>query len=47
MYVQNHGSYKAFLKAGYQDAGCLKQHFYCQGRFVDARLVEKCREEEK
>ncbi len=44
MYEQNMGSYKAFIKAGYQDAGCYKAHFFCQGQYVDARLVEKCRE---
>ncbi|TAE30391.1 MAG: N-acetyltransferase [Candidatus Kapaibacterium sp.] len=44
MYEQNVGSYKAFLKSGYQDAGRYKAHFFYQGRYVDARFVEKCRE---
>ncbi len=44
MYEQNVGSYKAFLKAGYQDAGRYKRHFFCQGQYVDALWVEKLRE---
>lgn len=44
MYEQNQGSYKAFIKAGYQDAGRYKSHFFCQGQYVDALWVEKCRE---
>ncbi|MCU0425061.1 MAG: GNAT family N-acetyltransferase [Candidatus Kapabacteria bacterium] len=44
MYEQNLGSYKAFIKAGYSDAGRYKQHFFCQGRYVDALWVEKCRD---
>jgi [ribosomal protein S5]-alanine N-acetyltransferase len=44
MYEQNLGSYKAFLKAGYREVGRYQKHFFCQGRYVDAFLVEKCRE---
>ncbi|MFY8001003.1 MAG: GNAT family N-acetyltransferase [Candidatus Kapaibacteriota bacterium] len=43
MYEQNVGSYKAFIKAGYQDAGRYKAHFFYQGHYVDALWVEKCR----
>jgi RimJ/RimL family protein N-acetyltransferase len=44
MYEQNVGSYKAFLKVGYQDAGRYKRHFFSQGQYVDALWVEKLRE---
>jgi [ribosomal protein S5]-alanine N-acetyltransferase len=44
MYEQNLGSYKAFLKAGYREVGRYQKHFFCQGQYVDAFLMEKCRE---
>jgi ribosomal-protein-alanine N-acetyltransferase len=44
MYEQNLGSYKAFLKAGFREVGRYEKHFFYQGQYVDAFLVEKCRE---
>lgn len=44
MYEPNLGSYKAFIKAGYKEAGRYEKHFFYQGRYVDAFLVEKCRD---
>jgi RimJ/RimL family protein N-acetyltransferase len=46
MYEQNLGSYKAFIKSGYREVGRYRRHFFCQGRYVDAVIVEKCRQEE-
>jgi [ribosomal protein S5]-alanine N-acetyltransferase len=43
MYEQNVGSYKSFLKAGYQEVGRYKQHFFLQGHFIDGILLERCR----
>ena len=44
MIVDNVGSYKAFMKAGYREAGRLKSHVLVKGQFVDAVLVEKCKD---
>lgn len=44
MYEHNMGSYKAFMKAGYKEVGRYEKHFFYQGRYVDAFLVEKCRQ---
>lgn len=40
IYVGNEGSYKAFIKAGWQDVGLLKKHRFSEGKFVDEYLVE-------
>ncbi len=44
MYEHNVGSYRAFIKAGYREVGRYEKHFFYQGRYVDAFLVEKCRQ---
>ena len=36
----NEGSYKAFLKAGFQDAGCYRKHVLIGKEYKDARIVE-------
>jgi RimJ/RimL family protein N-acetyltransferase len=43
IYDGNIGSIKAFRKAGYREVGILKRHRFCQGKFVDELLFEKCR----
>ncbi len=43
IYGNNIGCYKAFLKAGYNEAGRLKRHMFYKGEFVDKILVEKIR----
>lgn len=43
IYANNHGSFKAFIKAGYQKAGILKKHRISEGGYVDEVLVEKGR----
>lgn len=45
MYMDNAGSARAFLRAGYREIGILKRHVYCNDRFIDSMLVEKCRED--
>ncbi len=44
MVVDNVGSYKAFIKAGYREVGRLTGHVLLKGRYVDTVLVEKCRD---
>jgi ribosomal-protein-alanine N-acetyltransferase len=44
IYADNIGSYKAFIKAGYEDAGRLRNHRISNGVYVDEILVEKCRD---
>lgn len=44
MVVDNVGSYKAFIKAGYREVGRLTRHVLLKGRYVDTVLVEKCRD---
>lgn len=44
MIVDNVGSYKAFLKAGYREVGRLTRHVLFEGRYTNTILVEKCRE---
>jgi RimJ/RimL family protein N-acetyltransferase len=41
IYSNNIASYKAFMKAGYKEAGRLKKHYFCSGKFVDKIIVEK------
>ena len=36
----NTGSYKAFLKAGFKDAGCFRKHALLDGKYYDSHLVE-------
>jgi len=43
----NVGSYKAFLKAGFQKAGIFKNSFFYEGHFVDGIVVEKVNEDYK
>ncbi len=38
-YDANMGSAKAFLKAGWQQEGLRKGHFYCNGSYVDEILL--------
>ncbi|WP_019613206.1 GNAT family N-acetyltransferase [Psychromonas ossibalaenae] len=40
-YVSNQGSKKAFLKAGYQVEGLLKDHFFYQNKFEHCVLLGK------
>lgn len=42
----NISSYRAFIKAGYKDAGRFKSHLYYKGKFVDGILVEKINKNE-
>jgi ribosomal-protein-alanine N-acetyltransferase len=44
IYEGNEGSYKAFLKVGWNDAGLLKNHRYSGGKYVNEYLVEKCKD---
>lgn len=41
IYVNNTGSYKAFLRAGYKEIGRMKKHRFYNDEFVDEILVEK------
>lgn len=43
MVVENIGSYKAFIKAGYKEVGKLSGHVISNGKHVDTILFEKCR----
>ena len=45
IYENNIGSYKAFLKAGFYEAGRLKKHLLYKGDYVDKIIVEKCNDE--
>lgn len=45
MYVENVGSTRAFLKAGYREIGVLKRHVLCHGCFIDSLMVEICRDD--
>ena len=40
IYANNISCYKAFLKAGYNEAERLKGHLFCKGKYVDRILVE-------
>lgn len=42
IYANNIGSYKAFIKAGFQDAGRLKNNRLYENGYVDEILVELC-----
>ena len=41
--ADNIGCYKAFINAGYNEAGRLKRHLFFKGKFVDKVIVEKNR----
>lgn len=41
IYANNKGSYKAFLKCGYNEAGRLRKHRYYNNAYVDELIVEK------
>lgn len=41
MYADNKGCYKAFVKAGYREAGRYKSRRFYKGVYVDEVLVEK------
>jgi ribosomal-protein-alanine N-acetyltransferase len=41
IYAPNLASYRAFLKARYNQAGILKQHRFYKGSYVDEILVER------
>ena len=43
IYGNQIASYKAFIKAGYREAGRLSKHLFYKGTFVDKILVEKCK----
>lgn len=43
MYVNNIGSYKAFIKAGYTEVGVFKNHVFFKGKYIDQYIVEKIR----
>lgn len=45
MFVNNIGSYKTFLKAGFKECGRQKDHSFLEGKFVDGILVEKINQE--
>lgn len=36
----NEGSYKPFIKAGFKESGCLKDHFVVDGTFRKGHIVE-------
>jgi len=38
-YGNNQGSIRAFLRAGYVQEAVRKDHYFCEGRFVDAILL--------
>ncbi|MFQ5596589.1 MAG: GNAT family N-acetyltransferase [Nitrospiria bacterium] len=44
LYANNIGSHKAFLKAGWREAGRMKCHRFYKGGYVDEVLVEKLRD---
>lgn len=41
IYGNNIGSYKAFIKSGYQEAARYKKHRYYKGNYIDEIVVEK------
>ena len=40
MYETNMGSYKSFLKVGFNEVGRFKDHYLCDGRYIDKFIVE-------
>lgn len=44
IYINNKGSHKAFMKANYREVGILKNHSYCEGKYLDVVLVEKVKD---
>jgi RimJ/RimL family protein N-acetyltransferase len=41
IYINNIGSYKAFMKAGYREVGKLEKHKLYKGKYIDEIFVEK------
>ena len=44
IYENNKGCYRAFLNAGYNEAGRLKKHRLYKDEYVNQVIVEKCKE---
>ncbi len=44
MYAPNIGSYRAFIKAGWSDAGRQRAHYFYKGGYVDGIIVERYRD---
>lgn len=42
MYCTNHSSYRAFMKAGWEEAGRFKKYRLSDGEFIDQINVQKC-----
>ena len=40
MFATNLGSYRAFLKAGFWKVGCYRKHYWIDGAYCDAYLLE-------
>lgn len=40
MYLNNIGSYKSFIKAGYREVGIYKKHIFYNGEYIDQYIVE-------
>ena len=40
MYETNIGSYKSFLKVGFNEVGRCKNHYLCDGSYIDKFIVE-------
>jgi [ribosomal protein S5]-alanine N-acetyltransferase len=45
MYVENMGSYKAFIKCNWRHVATLKEHCFSHGKYSDEFFVEICRSE--
>lgn len=45
MYEPNQGSYRAFLKNGFNEIGRRKSHCFSQGEYVDLIILEKIKPE--
>ena len=39
VYSMNEGSSRAFLKAGFMREGAFKEHYFCEGRYVDSEML--------
>jgi RimJ/RimL family protein N-acetyltransferase len=44
-YANNDGSIKAFKKAGFNEEGVQRRHYYCDGDYIDVVLLGKFKEE--
>jgi RimJ/RimL family protein N-acetyltransferase len=44
IYAPNLSSYRAFIKAGWEDAGRYRRHRFFEGSFIDQINVQKCNE---